>query len=236
MGSILRSALISGAIVLGSASMAMAQSGGRPESDYLVDLSANHWCYDCSVKIIDKYKIMSGYQDHTFRGDWPVDRYMLAAAVAKTFNRLQLEYGLDIAVKAEHPNVALDILPEHWAYPYVHKLAAENGLLSQLFQQGQFKGKRVLTRKEMAYALSEFMVYLEKKSGKQLRPERREAQLAVDLEARSPFNDYVELALNRYQFMNLYRDHTFRPEEPVTRYDLAASLCEIFKIFENMNG
>lgn len=234
MGSLLRTALTfgSGLILLGSA--ASAQTSENPDSKYLVDLSNNHWCYSCSVDIIDKYQVLSGYQDHTFRGDWSASRYTLAAAVARSFERIQREYGLDVFPPAnrQHPDIGVPL--EHWAYPYVKKLAVDNDLLSQLFYDGKYNGDKIVTRKELAYAISEFMVYLEKKSGKQLIPERRSAQLATDLEKRSPYNDYIELALNRYQFMNLYPEDEFRPEDPVTRYDLAASLCAIFKIFEDV--
>lgn len=235
MGSLLRSSLIfsSGIILLGSA--AFAQADNKPASSYLVDLSKNHWCYACSTDIVDKYQVLSGYQDHTYRGDWDVNRYTLAAAVARSFEYIQMQFGLDVypEVTRKVPNIGIP--SDHWAYSYVYQLAIKNDLLSQLFSDNQFNGEQVVTRKEMAYAISEFMVYLERKSGKQLIPERRQSQLAIDLEQRSPFNDYIELALNRYQFMNLYEDHTFRPEEAVTRYDISASLCKIFKIFEDLN-
>jgi len=232
MGSLLRSALIfsSGMILMGSA--AFAQTSNKPDSSYLVDLSNNHWCFECSVNIVDKYKILSGYQDHTYRGDWPVTRYALATAIARSFEYIQMEYGLEVFPEPKRQLPETGVPSNHWANSSVHQLVIENNLFSQFFSDGRFHGDQNISRKELAYAISEFMVYLERKSGKQLMPERRQSQLAVDLETRSPYNDYIELALNRYQFMNLYQDHTFRGQKEITRYDLSASLCEIFKIFD----
>ncbi|MGV3523566.1 MAG: S-layer homology domain-containing protein [Candidatus Sericytochromatia bacterium] len=228
----LRTACISLILALVPASGTFAETALHPSSEHLVDLSANHWCYDCVVKVIDEYDVLSGFDDHTFRGEWQVSRYALAVAVARTYSQLKLERRLDIASVADGRAKTIGVLPEHWAYPYVRKLVEESGLLSMLMEKGNFQGDRVVTRKELAYALSEFLSKLETAMGKPLQTERRESQLAVDLDMRSPFRPSIDQALNRYQVMNLFADHTFRPDAPVTRYDLSASLCKIFALFE----
>jgi len=227
-----RAAIACSAFSLFCAGPALAETQLYPASAYLVDLSEGHWCYDCTTQVVDRYAILGGYQDHTFRGDWAVDRYTLATAVARTLSLIQLSEGLPtIEAKTARERTA-GVLPEHWAYPYVRKLSSEQGLLSLMLEQGQLHGQKTVTRKELAYALSEFLGYIEKLRGQPLNTERRTSQLAVDLEARSAYTRHIELALNRYQFMNLYADHTFRPEQPVTRYALSAALCKVFELFD----
>ncbi len=246
MGSIYKR-IVAGCLSLGvvaaASSVALAEEQMHDKSQHLVDLTEQHWCYNCTVAVIDQYGIMNGFQDHTFRGDWTVNRYELAAAVAKTYNRIRGMHKLNLPAAANGKARSIGILPDHWAYQYVRKLAEENNLLSRFFRQIKveeqgiqrtattFDGDKVLTRKELAYALSEFLQQMEKASGKQLAPERRTSQLAIDHDVRSPYQPDIELALNRYQFMNLHADHTFRPDEPVTRYGLAAALCKVFELF-----
>lgn len=229
----LRRLSIAGSLLLLSTSAALAQTQRYPDSHYLVDLSTGHWCYDCTVKVIDEYKILSGYQDHTFRGDWSVSRYALAAAVARTLSLLQQREKLEAPSAPVGAERSAGVLPDHWAYPYVRKLRTENGLLDQMVAQGEFNGDQPLKRKELAYALSELLSHLEKSRGKSFRPERRQSQLAVDIESRSNYKPYIEQALNRYQFMSLYSDHTFRGDQIVTRYALSAALCRVFELFED---
>ena len=241
MGS-LRTGVLSGVLTLVLATAAGAETSMHSSSDHLVDLTSQHWCHDCVVKVIDKYGIMTGFLDHTFRGDWNVSRYELAAAVARTYNLIKLSRKIELP-DIERRELGVDVNddaskrlgPNHWAYQYVRKLAEENGLLGKLFDKGDFNGEQNLTREELAYGMVEFLEQMEKSMGRSLDPGRRETQLAVDLDPNSPYHKYVDLALNRYQFMNLHADHTFRSDRPVTRYELAAALCKIFDLFE-MNG
>jgi len=173
---------------------------------------------------------MQGFQDNTFRGDWIVNRYELAATVAKTFDQLQSSQYLRLAP----PTVTRvsGVSPDHWAYPYVRKLSQVDGLMSMLMLDGEFKGEQVVTRQEMAYALSEIMHLIESNRKEPLMAEKRVGELAFDIEPRSPYQPSIFQALNKYQFMSLYADNSFRPETPVTRYALAASLCKVFEAFE----
>lgn len=229
----LRACILGGLLSLGLAAHAGAQEmAEHSTSAHLVDLSEAHWCHDCVVKVIDQYDIMSGFQDHTFRGDWLVNRYELAAAVARSYNQLKQTHHLKLASAATGRSQDIDVLPEHWAYHYVRKLVDENNLLSMMFFDGKYQGNKLLTRKELAYGMSEFLMKMEEALGHPLKVERRESQLAVDHDLRSIYQPYIDQALNRYQFMNLHADHTFRADAPVTRYDLAAALCKVFELFE----
>lgn len=228
----LRASLCGILLSLSIAQVASAESSLHPGSAHLVDLTADHWCHDCVVKVIDKYSVMNGFQDHTFRGDWTVNRYELAAAVVKTYTQLKQIYDLELP-DSDDPQREIDVLPDHWAYHYVRKLAQENGLLNMMFYNGKYEGDKTLTRKELAYSMGEFLGQMEEAMGHSLNTgsDRRHSELAVDHDLRSDYYPYVEKALNHYQFMNLHADHTFRPDAPVTRYDMAAAVCRVFELF-----
>jgi hypothetical protein len=53
----------------------------RDLADTLSDLPADHWATKAVNEIVDKYQIMDGYPDHTFRGGRRLTRYETAAVV-----------------------------------------------------------------------------------------------------------------------------------------------------------
>ncbi|HEY9766370.1 MAG TPA: S-layer homology domain-containing protein, partial [Chroococcales cyanobacterium] len=64
------------------------QASAAPKAAQLVDVSPNHWSYPAIKSLMEKYKVMSGYPDMTFRGTKPVSRYELAAALAAIIEKL----------------------------------------------------------------------------------------------------------------------------------------------------
>ncbi|MGE3723959.1 MAG: S-layer homology domain-containing protein [Candidatus Sericytochromatia bacterium] len=209
-----------------------AQAAEPVPSAYLVDISAPHWCFDCVGKVVNDYRLMDGYTDHTFRGDWKVTRFALAAVTNKLLNQIRLTHAIDIqpVVKRE---AIVPALPEHWAYPYVRTLLQEYDLTQVMFDKAQAKdGDQPATRKHVAYVLSELLMRAEKASGKSLGEGIRMAEKSQDMDARSQYSPYIAAALNRYQFMNLYHDHTFRPENTISRYEMAAVLCRVTHLLE----
>jgi hypothetical protein len=53
------------------------------------DLSANHWAYRAIRELMERYGIMEGFPDATFKGNQPVTRYELAAALVKVMARME---------------------------------------------------------------------------------------------------------------------------------------------------
>jgi hypothetical protein len=206
-------------------------SADKPASAYLVDVSAPHWCFDCLQKIVNHARLMDGYADHTFRGDWKISRFGLAAVTSKLLHQIRLSQAIPISPQIQREGL-IPALPEHWAYPYVRMLRQEYDLAALLFEDPTVKGDQPASRKHVAYVLTELLMRAEGASGRDLGEGIRLAQKAIDTEERSPYTPYIEAALNRFQFMNLYADHTFRPEYPVSRYELAAALCRIQVLLE----
>ncbi|HEY9856752.1 MAG TPA: S-layer homology domain-containing protein [Stenomitos sp.] len=61
---------------------------GMLKAAQMVDLAPNHWAYSAIQSLIEKYRLMGGYPDKTFRGQKPVSRYELAAVLANLMDRL----------------------------------------------------------------------------------------------------------------------------------------------------
>lgn len=198
--------------------------GEHTPSEHLVDLSRSHWCYDCTVDILDTYQVMQGFSDHTFRGDRPINRYELASALLKTHKQLFRRQGISLAFPEEDfPQVILR--DNHWARKDVIELISYRGLLSDWAQD--FQGEKTASREDLAYALSELMRVYTGQSGALNPAAERISALTVDFPQRSRHASAIQTVLNQ-QLMSLYGDHTFRADQAVTRYALAASLCKFF--------
>jgi len=53
------------------------------------DLSSNHWAYKAIESLVEKYGVMSGYPDKTFKGSKNMTRYELASALYKVMTRVE---------------------------------------------------------------------------------------------------------------------------------------------------
>jgi hypothetical protein len=61
--------------------------------DELTDVNQSHWAYEALRDLVEKYDVIEGYPDHTFRGERNATRWELAAAL----NALIKSVGRDLA-------------------------------------------------------------------------------------------------------------------------------------------
>jgi hypothetical protein len=54
------------------------------------DVPLDHWAFLTVELLVRKYKVMAGFPDGSFKGDAPVSRYELAAALTKVVDRMSL--------------------------------------------------------------------------------------------------------------------------------------------------
>lgn len=62
-------------------------------TDNLKDVSSDHWAYNAIKELVDKYQVMSGFPDNTFRGGRTFTRYEAAAALYKVMLRVEEMMG-----------------------------------------------------------------------------------------------------------------------------------------------
>lgn len=73
--------------LVGVAPMASAQ-GFTPVSEFS-DVGPDHWAYNAIKAMVEKYQIMEGFPDSTFRGERTINRYEMAALLAKVMSRVE---------------------------------------------------------------------------------------------------------------------------------------------------
>lgn len=58
-------------------------------ADEMRDLSSNHWAYKAIEALTEKYGVMAGFPDKTFRGSKNLTRYEMAAALYKVMTKVE---------------------------------------------------------------------------------------------------------------------------------------------------
>src|SRR5687767_2330298 len=53
------------------------------------DLSSNHWAYKAIESLVERYGVMAGFPDKTFKGTKNLTRYEMAAALYKVMTKVE---------------------------------------------------------------------------------------------------------------------------------------------------
>lgn len=70
-----------------------SNSYANPRTDDMKDIRADHWSYNAIKALVDKYEIMGGFPDGTFRGTRTFSRYEAAAALYKVMIKVEEMMG-----------------------------------------------------------------------------------------------------------------------------------------------
>lgn len=86
----LSATLLAGSVTLaGTAMLTAAPAMALTPVSELKDVSPDHWAYNAIQTLVEKYQVMEGFPDRTFRGNKTLTRYELAAALAKVMARVE---------------------------------------------------------------------------------------------------------------------------------------------------
>jgi hypothetical protein len=72
----------------GNLEMNAQPSPQQPAVSELSDVQPTDWAYQALRSLMERYGVLSGYQDGTFRGNRPVSRYEFAAGLAATLDKV----------------------------------------------------------------------------------------------------------------------------------------------------
>jgi hypothetical protein len=88
---------------------APALPAAAAQAEDMRDLAPDHWAYRAIEQLIERYGVMEGFPDQTFRGTKTVTRYELAAALAKVMARMDaLAAGQKPTAPVKAPVSAVD--------------------------------------------------------------------------------------------------------------------------------
>lgn len=134
-----------------------------------VDVPANHWAYQAVKQLVDK-GYLGLYQDQTFRGDQPVDRYTLATVVAKI-----LKEAASDGTKTNREDVKLLRSLTNEFREELVKVLTENSSLSKKLEE--------LTRQDQIFKedITKVNAGLQNISQEQMELEKEIQQMITDL-------------------------------------------------------
>lgn len=174
-----------------------------PEKVIFTDLPVDHWAFDYITQLaLDD--IISGYEDKTFKPNGNVTRAELAKMLAASFK-------LEGTAKYNDVN-------NHWADTYISSVGEFVPV-----KDNQFRPNEEATRQDVAVALVNILDKTE-------RMKLQESKLSfddipmIDEEYISHIGKAVSGGI-----ISGYGDGTFRPQEPITRAEVATMICRIIK-------
>lgn len=97
------------ALALGAVLAAPGAASALTPVSEMKDVPANHWAYAAIQNLVEKYQVMDGFPDKTFRGPRTLTRYELAAALQKVMAKVETMIG---AATGQPVNLDPTLAPE----------------------------------------------------------------------------------------------------------------------------
>lgn len=174
-----------------------------PEKVIFTDLPVDHWAFDYITQLaLDD--IISGYEDKTFKPNGNVTRAELTKMLAASFK-------LEGTTKYSDVN-------NHWADTYISSVGEFVPVTDN-----QFRPNDEATRQDVAVALVNILDKTE-------RMKLQETKLTFD-DIPMIDEEYVSHIGKAVSggIISGYGDGTFRPQEPITRAEVATMICRIIR-------
>jgi hypothetical protein len=192
-----------------------AVNGGTVNQNIVFVDVGSHWANDAIYDMARK-GIISGYDDASFKPENAITREEFAKLIAATFS---LDLGTGVA-----PTFS-DVQKDRWSYSYIE--VTKDYLTGYYPPKGQafFSPETNATREDVAVALVKILGY----GPDDLVNSGSLSWRFTDVEEISfGLRDYVALAAEN-QLISGYEDRTFRPQNPITRAEVATLLYKVIK-------
>jgi len=191
---------------------------------------ANHWARECIVALAQR-QIVNGYPKGTFRPLSTVTRAEFAAMMPKVFTELS---------EQKSPQTFRDVPKEYWASEAIH-WATRHGLFGG-YENGTFRPKQAISRLQAVVVL---IKGLEATRGVEMNildePASPTASVASEMALIAQyFSDADQIpaygkgaiaaALRRQLLEQIDQPRLLRPNQPVTRGEIASLLCRALDI------
>lgn len=136
----------------------VVEDGDQVQPSMMVDL-AGHWSEDIVMEAID-LGIVTGYEDHTFRPDQPINReefsVLLVRALLTSTGVVVGDHsdkGGQGAADGTQNMLFSDVADmSTWALPYVMRASQEQWIIG--YEDKTFRGKNVISRQELAVIIA----------------------------------------------------------------------------------
>ena len=178
------------------------------------DVSSDHWAFDW-IEALSNAGLTSGYPDGTYRPGNPVTRAEMGVFLLKGMNAGTYEPP---APDSSHP---FSDIAGHWAEDWMEELY-DVGLTSG-YPDGTYRPQNQVTRAEMAVFL------LRAKHGAEYSPPAASGSAFSDVAGHWAEGWIEQLA--EEGITGGYPDGTYRPNNPVTRAEMAVFLVRAFGLF-----
>ena len=174
-----------------------------PEKAIFTDVPTDHWAFDyISQLAIDD--IITGYEDKSFKPNGFVTRGELAKMLAVSFKTTG--------------NSAYSDVNNHWASKYIAEVGEFIPVKDKLFKADSNETRQDVTVTLVNILDSEKMISFQEK-----KPDFDDCPM-IDKEYISQIGKAVNAGI-----ISGYEDGTFRPQEPITRAEVAAMIYRILK-------
>jgi len=124
------------------------------------DVPPNHPAYDSVYNIVNIYKLMSGYEDNTFRGQENISRFQFAGMLSAALAYLERVSGRNLIAKKITTQKFEDVPDDHWAAKSVNDVVNRYQVMGGYDDQ-TFRGEKPLSRLELAVILGKISFRIE---------------------------------------------------------------------------
>lgn len=208
-------------------------------SEDLVDIHKSHWAYIPVIKILDDYQLMSGYPDHTFRGNKTVNYYELSVIALDFIHFLEKEHKISLRpsekVLNSYQDISLKSIPEnHWAYNAVNELKDKYRIVLFPFESEDFHGDQSIDRYELALAIDLIISMYPSNSEKDRNPYAKIARKISNI-GKDKYEKSAKKLSEQEIMVGYGENNDFHGEEKVTRYQLAATLNNAIEYIQKVS-